>query len=238
MKNIKKVVLILINLSLLYLTFSQENLLSAKDLLQNFSDNFKKNVKDYEADIKWYQDDSPQTGKIYFKNPQKLRINFTDPNKQVICTNGYTLWVFIDYLNLTLKQDILQKEKTKTAEGKTESIVNPILINPMGYDKFLSNYSIEYHEGKTKTQYKDGKMVYKMRLIRWRSSKYGFNSLIITVQEDGFIRRIEGITAAMRRIVLEIDNIKINTGISDAFFDYQPPSYANTVDNFITTYGE
>ncbi|HOJ64686.1 MAG TPA: outer-membrane lipoprotein carrier protein LolA [Spirochaetota bacterium] len=220
------------------LSFSQDELLSAKDLLQKFSDNFKKNVKDYEADIKWYQDDNIQSGKIYFKNPQKLRINFTDPNKQVICTNGYTLWVFIDYLNLTLKQEILQKEKSKTEEGKTESVVNPILINPMGYDKFLSNYSIEYYEGKTKTQYKDGKMVYKMKLIRWRSSKYGFNSLIITIEDNGLIRRIEGVTAAMRKIVLEIDNIKLNTGIGDSFFNYQPPSYANTIENFITTYGE
>lgn len=238
MINIKNVFILVINFIFLFIIYSQDELVSAKDLLQSFSDNFKKNVKDYEADIKWYQDDSVLVGKIYFKNPQKLRINFTDPNKQIICTNGYTLWVFIDYLNLTLKQEILQKEKSKTTEGKTQAIVNPLLINPMGYDKFLSNYSIEYYGGKTKSQYKDGKMVYKMRLIRWKSSKYGFNSLIITVEDNGLIRRVEGVTAALRKIVLEIDNIKLNIGISDNFFDYQPPSYANTLENFITTYGE
>jgi len=234
----RKIVLILFSLFLTIFIFAQEELLSAKDLLQKFSDNFKKNVKDYEADIKWYQDDSVQSGKLYFKNPQKLRVNFSDPNKQVIATNGYTIWVYIDYLNLVLKQDILQKEKTKREDGKTETVVNPILLNPMGYNKFLTNYSIEYYEGKTKTQYKDGKMVYKMKLIRWKSSRYGFNSLILTIEDSGLIRRIEGFTATMRRIVLELDNIKLNTNIGDAFFSYQPPSYANTVENFITSYGE
>lgn len=222
-------------LSALFFSFSQEELISAKDLLQKLSINFKNEVKDFEAEIKWTQDKDVQKGIIFFKNPQKVRINFTEPSKQVVCTNGYMLWVYIDYLNLILKQEILQKEKTKTDDGKTQTVVNPILINPVGYDRFLSDYAIEYHETKTPADYGDGSMVYKMRLLRWRSSKSGFNSIFLTINADnGFIRKVEGITAAYKRIILEIDNVKFNKDISDLTFNYEPPAHANTVENFIT----
>ncbi len=212
----------------------EEELLSAKDLLNKFSNNFRKNIQDYEADITWTQGDQINKGKVQFKNPQKVKIVFSEPNKQEIISNGYELWVYIDYLRIVLRQQILEKEKKKNADGKMETIVNPILINPIGYDKFMSNYSIEFFESKNKVDYKDGKKVYKLKLLRWRSSKNGFNVVYLTVEENGLIRRIEGITAAYKTIILEIDNIKTNVGISDLIFDYELPSGANVVDNFIS----
>ncbi|OHD12825.1 MAG: hypothetical protein A2Y34_01665 [Spirochaetes bacterium GWC1_27_15] len=218
--------------------FSEEELISGKELLQRFSNNFKANVKDYEAEIKWTLDANLQKGIVYFKNPQKLRINFTEPQGQVICTNGYMLWVYIDYLNLILKQEILEKDKSKTNDGKTQTIVNPVLLNIVGYDKFLTEYSIEYDGVKTKVDYKDGTKVYKFKLLRWRSSKSGFNVIYLTIQEDGLIRRVEGITATYKRIILELDNIKLNNNVSDLVFNYEPPAHANTVENFITNQGD
>jgi len=219
--------------------FSQDELVSAKDLLQKLSILFKTNVKDFEADVKWIQDKDTQKGTLFFKNPQKLRINFTDPSKQVICSNGYMLWVYIDYLNLILKQEILSKDKTKSDDGKTQTVINPILINPVGYDRFLTDYAIEYNEIKTQVDYKDGSKVYQFKLFRWRSSKSGFNSILLTVSaNDGLVRRVEGVTTAYRRVVLEIDNIKLNKNIGDLVFNYEPPAHANTVDNFITNQGD
>ena len=211
-----------------------EELLSAKDLLGKFSDNFRKNIQDYEGDILWTQGETVNKGRVQFKNPQKVKIVFSEPNKQEICSNGYDLWVYIDYLRIVLRQQILEKEKKKTADGKTATIINPILINPMGYDKFLTNYSIEFYGSKNKTDYKDGKKVYQMKLVRWRSSKNGFNVVYLTIEENGLIRRVEGITAAYKKIILEIDNIKTNVGISDLVFDYELPAGANVVDNFIS----
>ncbi|MBR3731490.1 MAG: hypothetical protein IKN25_02470 [Spirochaetales bacterium] len=56
----------------------------------------------------------------------------------------------------------------------------------------------------------------------------------LTIEENGLIRRVEGITAAYKKIILEIDNIKTNVGISDLVFDYELPAGANVVDNFIS----
>ncbi|HOV12977.1 MAG TPA: outer-membrane lipoprotein carrier protein LolA [Spirochaetota bacterium] len=223
----------------IYFSFSQDELVSAKELLQKLSVSFKSNVKDLEAEIKWIQDKETQKGTLFYKNPQKIRINFTDPSNQVICSNGYMLWVYIDYLNLILKQEILQKEKTKTEEGKSQTVINPLLINPVGYDRFLTEYAIEYNETKTQVDYKDGSKVYQFKLFRWKSSKGGFNTILLTISAtDGLIRRVEGITATYKRITLELDNIKLNKNISDITFNYEPPAHANTVDNFITNQGD
>lgn len=210
------------------------NLVTAKDLLQNLSDKFKKSIKDYEADITWTQDTNKQKGTLYFKNPQKIKIVFSDPVGQVICTNGYELWVYIKYLNIVLHQDLMKKTKKKNNEGKMETVVNPILVNPVGLDKFLTGYSIEFIDTKNTVTYKDGNQVYKLKLIRWRSLKNGFNVVYLTIGSSGLIRKVEGVTAAFRHIILEIDNIKTNTGISDLIFDYEPPAHSSTVDNFIT----
>jgi outer membrane lipoprotein-sorting protein len=235
---VKKYFFIFCFVVFIFSAYGEDELLSAKDLLQKYSDSFKKNVADYEADITWTQDNNVQKGKVYFKNPQKLRINFTEPNRQVICTNGYYLWVYIDYLSLVLKQEILAKEKTKNSDGKIETVVNPILINPMGFDKFLTSYSIEYFETKNVSEYKDGSKVYTLKLLRWRSSKNGFNTVFLTIQDNGIIRKIEGITAAYKKITLEIDNLKLNSKISDLLFNYEPPASANVVDNFISNQGD
>jgi outer membrane lipoprotein-sorting protein len=218
--------------------YSQDELIGAKELLEKFSNSFKANIKDYQADIKWSQDSNSQKGVVYFKNPQKLRINFTEPSGQVICSNGYLLWVYIENLNLLLKQEILQKDKVKGADGKMRSIINPILLNPVGYDRFISDYSVEYQDVKTKVDYKDGSKVYRLKLIRWRSLRGGFNTLLVTVQENGLIRRVEGITANYRHLVLEIDNIKTNINVNDMIFNYEPPAHVNTVENFISNQGD
>ena len=85
----KKIIVSIVCLVITSLTmFSQDELVSAKDLYKTI-DSFKTNVKDFEADVKWIQDKDIK-GTLFFKNPQNL--NFTDPSKQVICSNGYMLW--------------------------------------------------------------------------------------------------------------------------------------------------
>lgn len=216
------------------LLHSQDDLLSAKNMLESLSEKFKTNVKDFKADVKWTQGSEVQKGKLTFKNPQKLRIDFTEPANQAICTNGYELWVYIPYLSITLHQNILNKTKLKNEEGSVETVDSPILINPVGFDKFLTEYSIQFHETKERVTYKDNTKVYQFKLLKWRTSKSGFNSIILYVQENGFIRQVKGTNAAYRQTVLEIDKIEANTNISDLVFDYEPPAHSSTVEDFIT----
>jgi outer membrane lipoprotein-sorting protein len=217
--------------------FSQDELLSAKELLKRLSDRFRSEVKDFQADIKWVQGDLVQTGKVMFKNPMRLKITFKNPSGQVICSNGYDLWIYVPSLSTTLHQKLLEREHTDAEDGKVKTVINPILLNPVGLDRFLNNYTVEYIETKKKIPYKDTN-VYKFKLIRWESSKAGFNTIILTVQENGIIRKIEGTTASYRNITLEIDNIEKNISIGDTVFNYVPPGNSQIVDDFIINQGK
>jgi len=210
--------------------------IGAKELLQRFSVNFKNNAKTMRASFKWIQGDDVQEGTLLFKNPQKLRINFST-TKQVICTNGYMLWVYIDYLNLLLRQEIRTKIKSKDAEGNTAVKIPNALVNLVGYDRYISDYSIDY-DIKNKIEYKDGSFVYRFKLLRWRSSKSGFNVVYLTVNENGIIRKVEGITPSFKKIIIELDNVKLNEDIGDVTFEYDPPAHVNIKDNFIIQGGE
>lgn len=221
---------------------AQEQLLGAKDLLASISETYKTTIKDYEAKITWTQDKDVQAGNLWFKNPQKLRIDFTEPKGQVLCTNGYEFWVYIDNMNVTLHQDILAKEKEKDENGKLVVKEQNVLLQAIGFDKFLKDYAIEYQDAKTLQEYTDKNgntvSVYKFKLIRWRSSQNGFNVIYLTVEPNGLIRRVEGITAAYKKIVFELDDYNVNPGIADLKFEYEPPAHANTVNNFISNQGD
>jgi outer membrane lipoprotein-sorting protein len=141
-------------------------------------------------------------------------------------------------MNLALKQEIMQKEKVKSDEGKTQTLVNPILLSPVGYDRFLADYSVEYEDNASKTDYKDGTKVYKLKLMRWKSLKSGFNTVILTIQDNGLMRRVEAITASFRKVILELDNVQLNKNLGDSIFNYEPPANANTVENFISNQGD
>lgn len=237
--------------------YSADELLSAKELLEKISASSKSSIKDLEADFKWMQNENVQEGKIYFKNSQRLRLNFTNPSNQVMCTNGYDLWFYLPTHNFVLKQTLMHKEKKQTEtesdpvtentksknknnskeKSENQDSASALFFNPVGFDNFLSNYAIEFHESKTLVDYK-GYKVYQFKLIRWRSTRNGINVIYMTVDPNGIMRKIEGITAAYRKIVIEFENIKLNSNLPDLLFNYEPPAHARTLDNFITNQGE
>jgi outer membrane lipoprotein-sorting protein len=234
---IKSIFKITIYITFLFLSLAiicpQDDLIGPKNLMEKLSEQFKNNVKDFKADIKWTTGDTVWTGKIFFKNPQKLKVEFKDPPNQVICTNGYELWVFIPALSAILHQNILDKEKKKNDDGSVETIKNPILLSLVGYDKFLSDYSIEYDGVKEKVAFKDTQ-VYKLKLIRWKSSRNGINTIYLLIQDNGIIRQIKGITASFRQITIDYDNVTTNSNIGDMLFNYEPPAHATVIDDFMS----
>jgi outer membrane lipoprotein-sorting protein len=213
--------------------FAEEEIIGPKNLLEKLSENFKNNVKDFKADIKWNTGDVTWSGKLFFKNPQKLKIEFKEPPNQVICTNGYEVWVYIPALSAILHQSVLDKEKKKKDDGSIETVKNPIFLSPVGYDKFINEYAVEYNETKEKVAFKDTK-VYKLKLIRWKSARNGINTIYLMIQDNGIIRQIKGITANFRQITIDYDNIVTNSNIGDMMFNYEPPAHAAVIEDFMT----
>ena len=51
--------------------------------------------------------------KLYFKPPGKILLKFTRPRRQVICSNGKTLWIYVPKLNVVFSHTFSSDEKKR-----------------------------------------------------------------------------------------------------------------------------
>ena len=94
-------------------------------------------VKDYEAAITITQGKTTSHGKISYKSPFYLRIDFDDPKGQVVVFDGETLTFFSPQYEVVLEQ----KYKKKGA-AQIES-----LASSQGLSILQRNYSVAYLTG-------------------------------------------------------------------------------------------
>ena len=80
-------------LSLAATAFSQ-GILTAAAFFQTVSAEYGK-INDYEASVEIKAAKNAMEGKVSFKRPDLLRIDFTRPEEQVICFNGDTLTIYL-----------------------------------------------------------------------------------------------------------------------------------------------
>ena len=202
------------------LSFGQE-MVSAEKFFASLSASFGA-VKDYEAAITMTQGKTTSHGRISYKSPFYLRIDFDDPKDQVVVFDGETLTFFSPQYQVVLEQ----KYKKKGAA----QIEN--LASSQGLSILQRNYSMAYLTGPSPVPLDDGsrEMVVKLRLTSHGTT--GFGELIISVR-DQLIRRIEGTEVNGEKITMDIANIRVNQGVPDERFKYDPPPYANVISDWL-----
>jgi len=202
------------------LSFAQE-MVSAEKFFAALSTSFGA-VKDYEAAITITQGKSVSHGKVSYKTPFYLRIDFDDPKGQVVVFDGEKLTFYSPQYEVVLEQ----KYKKKGAA----QIEN--LASSQGLTLLQRNYSIAYLTGPAPVPLEDGsrEMVVKMKLTSHGTT--GFNQLIVSVK-DQLIRRIEGTEVNGDKVTMDIANIRVNQGVPDERFNYDPPPYANVISDWL-----
>ncbi|ORC37986.1 hypothetical protein B4O97_02365 [Marispirochaeta aestuarii] len=195
--------------------FSQE-ILTASQFFDQMSERYEF-IQDYEADITITQPDSVLTGVIYYKNPNRIRINFTEPEDQVIVSDGSLLTVYLPEQSVTLNQRLSGSDS-----------------DAQGLRLFRQGYSIAYKEtpGYVPLEADSREQVIKLNLV-WKNTDEGFRQIEMSVGENGFIRRLSGITKDYDEIQIDLENLKTNQNIPEARFDYESPSSSYVIDNFI-----
>ncbi len=196
-------------------------MVSAEKFFAALSSNFG-SVKDYEAVVTIIQGKTTSHGKLSYKSPFYLRIDFDDPKGQVVVFDGEKLTFFSPQYEVVLEQ----KYKKKGA-GQIEG-----LASAQGLTILQRNYSMAYLTGPAPIPLEDGsrEMVTKLRLSSHGTT--GFSTLIISVK-DNLIRRIEGTQINGDRITMDIANIRVNQGVPDERFKYDPPAYANVISDWL-----
>jgi len=196
-------------------------IVSAEKFFSNLSASYSK-VKDYEAAIGITQGKTSSRGRLSYKSPQYLHIDFDDPAKQVLNFDGERLTFFSP-----ANEVILEQRYKKKSPAQVEA-----LATSQGLTIMQRNYSIAYLSGPTPVPLEDGsrEMVVKLRLTSHGSTSY--SQLIISVK-DSLIRRVEGTQSSGDKVVMDFTNIRTNQGVPDSRFQYDSPPYANVIQDWL-----
>lgn len=208
-----------------FCAFSQ-SILTAGAFFQSVSAEYGK-INDYEASIEIKAAKSTMEGKVSFKRPDLLRIDFSKPEDQVICFNGDMLTIYLPNSSAILNQSVESTGSTNAAN----------LATPQGLSLMSRYYSVAYRVGQEPVALEDGstEMVVKLVLSR-RNTSEAFRYLYVDIiPESKLIRRIEAVTPQNERFQFDFSNYVINQGISDQRFIYDPPTSANNYNNFLFT---
>ena len=180
-------------------------------------------LKDYEVNFEIKVERQETAGRLSFKAPDLLRLDYTNPEDQVICYNGDTLTIYLPDSDAVLQQSI------------TEDTGAEALTTPQGLSLLSRYYSIQYETGQNAEPLEDGsdEMVVKFILTK-KSSAEAFRSITIAVSEQTkLIRRIEAVTPKGEVFLFDFYDYVLNQDITDQRFIYDAPSSANNYNNFL-----
>ncbi|MFO8065026.1 MAG: LolA family protein [Spirochaetota bacterium] len=201
-------------------------------------------ITDYIAEIEMTTEEETLEGTLYYRRPNLIRINFSEPEDQVLVSDGSDLKVYIPEYDVVLNQRL----------GRTGDESVSGLASSDGLRLMRENYSIAYldspdpvplddpedgedeededSEDSEEDETESDELVTKLRLT-WRSSDEGFRQLTLSIDEDRLIRRISGVTANYEEVQFDFLDVRLNQNIPESRFDYEEPASANSVEDFL-----
>lgn len=206
-----------------------QNIQTASEYFQSVSDTYA-NIQDYEADLAITSPAGAMKASVSFKKPNLLRMDFSNPDTQVITFNGELLTIYLPGSNAILLQTVSKNDEAGAASGAT-------LATPQGLTLMSRYYYIAYESGQTPVPLYEGsdELVVKFILTK-KSASESFKTLKVAVSSSSrLIRRIEAITTTNETFTFEFSGYNLNSNIPDARFIYDAPSSANNYNNFLFT---
>lgn len=200
-----------------------QTILTASSFFKSVSENYS-TIKDYEADVDIKASKTTMAGHVSYKSPNLLRIDFTNPEEQVICFNGDLLTIYLPGSAAILNQ---------TVDNSNNSGAN--LATAQGLALLSRYYSPAYETGQEPVPLDEDsdEMVVNL-ILRRRNMSEAFTTIKLSVLPTTMlIRRIEATTPQGETFSFDFKNYVLNNGISDQRFIYDPPTSANNYNNFL-----
>lgn len=185
-------------------------------------------IKDYEVDFEIKIEKTESAGKLSFKAPNLVRMDYTNPPEQVICFNGDILTIYIKEPAEAVLQQQVTTDNTNNAAT---------LSTPQGLSLMSRYYTIAYETGQNPEPLEEGsdEMVVKLILTR-KSASEAFRYIKLAINNDTkLIRRIEAVTPKGEEFVFNFFDYALNQNLSEQRFVYDAPSSANNYNNFLFT---
>jgi outer membrane lipoprotein-sorting protein len=204
------------------LSASAQEILSAEKYFATLSASYGA-VNDYEAVLTITQGKSVSRGKISYKTPMYLRIDFDDPKGQVIAFDGEMFTVFVPQYEV-----VLQQQYRKKGAGAIAA-----MANSQGLALLQRSYNIAFLSSSGPVPLEEGSREQVVKLKLTARGMTGYRQLVLSVSKDPLIRRIEGVQTNGEKITLDFAAVRTNQGVPDSRFDYKPPAYANVIPDFL-----
>ena len=185
-------------------------------------------IKDYEVDFEIKIEKTESAGKLSFKAPNLVRMDYTNPPEQVICFNGDILTIYIKEPAEAVLQQQVSPDNTNNAAT---------LSTPQGLSHMSRYYTVAYETGQNPEPLEEGsdEMVVKLILTR-KSASEAFRYIKLAINNDTkLIRRIEAVTPKGEEFVFNFFDYELNQNLSEQRFVYDAPSSANNYNNFLFT---
>lgn len=219
----KKTILSICAFFILGTVFAQ-NITTASAYFKTISEYYG-TIKDYEVDFEIKIDKSESSGKLSFKAPDLLRMDYTNPEEQVICFNGDMLTIYLPESDAVLQQQVTPGSASGAASAAT----------PQGLSLMSRYYTVAYETGQDAEPLEEGsdEMVVKFILTR-KSASEAFRFIKIAINEGSkLIRRVEAVTPKGESFIFDFENYVLNQNLTDQRFIYDAPSSANNYNNFL-----
>ncbi len=227
MVALKRSVVVLSSLLWLSSFSSAQEIRTAEQFLAEAGERYGR-LTDYQANIVITSEKALMSGTILFKTPKLMRLDFSEPEEQVISFNGETLQVYLPDYRAVLSQSVA----SSTGGGAT-------LASPQGLSilrrNYVCSYSKEHAKDTSPLPLEEGstELVIKLALAR-QSLAEGFRELELAIAPDSLlIRRIIGKTISDETIQFDFTDTVVDQGLPDARFVYDSPASANLYNNFL-----
>ena len=147
-------------------------------------------------------------GTLYLKKGNKYRVETED---KVIVTNGKTSWIYMPASKQVVVDNFREDKNT---------------ISP---DKFLLDVPSNYYVVLISSKLTDTDTTYTLRLTP-KSDNSFIRSIKLLVNGNWTVRSAEIFDMNDTQYIYTVDEMKINLGIPDSKFEFNPPKGAQVVD--------
>ena len=161
--DLKKVILCFIGTVICAFSGFSQTITTAGEYFNSVSEYYS-TIKDYEAAVDITAAKKEMSGKVSFKQPDLLRIDFSKPADQVIVFNGDTLTIYLPEASAILNQQVQSDGSSAGGAG---------LATPEGLSLMKRYYTIAYETSQDPVPFEDGsnEKVIKLVLNRRNSSE-------------------------------------------------------------------
>jgi len=194
---------------------------TVSDVVNNIKKNYS-SLESYQANFSIVSakgdKKATQTGVLRFKSSDKLLMEFYQPSRQKIVSNGEMMWIYIPSMNVVAEQDLMSDSGLFTSGSEA------------GLNRLFSKYHYRFASKDEPETMPDGSKMYTL-VLKQKESRGGYKTINLWISESFFIQKAEGFTSSGKKVEITLSDIKTNVDLPNGIFKFDIPATARVIKN-------